>query len=193
MWHFLTPEFRFGSALEKSGAKWLNSVQAVGEACPCLIMYTETYSTLHLFRLLSRIKAKIKPFAWNFAVHPYFRFFYQSALCVIVLLSLLVFSCFVWLSFCFACAAVFASVSIFSLLHSRSQSLEGNDQLGEVHEEEEVGKGGEGERKATKVGRSQRGCKGSGAKIDTDIEHQQDMVEKEEDLYQRSISETDLR
>lgn len=72
--------------------------------------------------------------------------------------------------------------------------MEGDEQLGEVHEEQEVGREeGEGGRQATKVGRSQMGCKGSGGKVDTDTEHQQDMVEKEEDLYQRSISETDLR
>lgn len=79
-------------------------------------------------------------------------------------------------------------------MRSRSQSLEGDEQLGEVQEEEEVERGGgEGGIKATKVGRSQMGHKGSGGKVETDKEHQQDMVEKEEDLYQRSISETDLR
>lgn len=165
------------------------------EACPCLAILTETLNTLHLFRLLQ----KSNPFAWSFTVHPYFRFILISlllilaALCVIVSLSLLVFHA-LFDCLCFACAAVFASVSIFSLLRSRSQSLEGNEQLGEVQEEEdEVGKrgGGEGERKATNVARSQMGCKESGGEVDT--EHQQNMVEKEEDLYQRSISETDLR
>ncbi|XP_051262214.1 regulating synaptic membrane exocytosis protein 2 isoform X6 [Dicentrarchus labrax] len=79
-------------------------------------------------------------------------------------------------------------------LRSRSQSREGDEQLGEVLEEEEAGGGGgEKGRRASKEGRSQGGRKGSGGKVDTDKEHQEDLVEKEEDLHQRSISETDLR
>ncbi|XP_044063163.1 regulating synaptic membrane exocytosis protein 2 isoform X14 [Siniperca chuatsi] len=78
-------------------------------------------------------------------------------------------------------------------LRSRSHSREGDEQLGEVLEEDEVG-GGRGEegRRASKAGRSHGGRKGSGGKVDTDKEHQEDLVEKEEDLHQRSISETDL-
>ncbi|XP_055358952.1 regulating synaptic membrane exocytosis protein 2 isoform X3 [Betta splendens] len=78
-------------------------------------------------------------------------------------------------------------------LRSRSQSLEGDEQLEEVHEEEEVEREREGGRRAAKVGGSHTGGQGSGGKVDTDKEHQQDVVEKEEDLYQRSISDTDLR
>ncbi|XP_039663078.1 regulating synaptic membrane exocytosis protein 2 isoform X20 [Perca fluviatilis] len=80
-------------------------------------------------------------------------------------------------------------------LRSRSQSREGDEQLGEVLEAEGTGGGGRaGEgRRASKEGRSQEGRKGSGGKVDTDKEHQEDLVEKEEDLHQRSISETDLR
>ncbi|XP_030250613.1 regulating synaptic membrane exocytosis protein 2 isoform X13 [Sparus aurata] len=79
-------------------------------------------------------------------------------------------------------------------LRSRSQSREGDEQLGEVREEEEaVGGGGEDRRRASKEGRLQEGRKGSGGRVDTDKEHQEDLVENEEDLHQRSISETDLR
>ncbi|XP_078028095.1 regulating synaptic membrane exocytosis protein 2 isoform X4 [Epinephelus lanceolatus] len=79
-------------------------------------------------------------------------------------------------------------------LRSRSQSREGDEQLGEVLEEEEAGGGGGVEgRGASKEGRSQGGRRGSGGKVDTDKEHQEDLVENEEDLHQRSISETDLR
>ncbi|XP_035861876.1 regulating synaptic membrane exocytosis protein 2 isoform X19 [Sander lucioperca] len=80
-------------------------------------------------------------------------------------------------------------------LQSRSQSCEGDEQLGEVLEAEGAGGGGRaGEgRRASKEGRSQEGRKGLGGKVDTDKEHQEDLVEKEEDLHQRSISETDLR
>ncbi|XP_008277399.1 regulating synaptic membrane exocytosis protein 2 isoform X4 [Stegastes partitus] len=74
-------------------------------------------------------------------------------------------------------------------LRSRSQSREGDEQLGEVREEDEGGERGRG---AAKEG-SREGRKGSGGKVDTDKEHQEDLVEKEEDLHQRSISETDLR
>lgn len=110
-----------------------------------------------------------------------------------LLLLTLFMLCLVFLS-CFACAALLPSVSIFSQLRSRSQSREGDEQLGEVLEEEEVGGGGGGEgRRANKEGRSQGGRKGSGGKVDTDKEQQEDLVEKEDDLHQRSISETDLR
>lgn len=90
-----------------------------------------------------------------------------------------------------------ASVSVFSQLRSRSQSREGDEQLGEVLEEEEAGGGGGGRggegRRTSKGGRSQGGREGSGGKVDTDKEHQEDLVENEDDLHQRSISETDLR
>lgn len=88
-----------------------------------------------------------------------------------------------------------ASVSVFSQLRSRSQSREGDEQLGEVLEEEEAGGGAGGAegKRASKEGRSQEGRQGSGGKVDSDKEHQEDLVEKEEDLHQRSISETDLR
>ncbi|XP_034729362.1 regulating synaptic membrane exocytosis protein 2 [Etheostoma cragini] len=80
-------------------------------------------------------------------------------------------------------------------LRSRSQSGEGDEQL-EALEAEGPGAGGGGRsgegRRASKEGRSQEGRKGSGGKVDTDKEHQEDLVEKEEDLHQRSISETDL-
>lgn len=88
-----------------------------------------------------------------------------------------------------------ASVSVLSQLRSRSQSREGDEQLGEVLEEEEAGGGGGGEdgRRANKDGGSQEGRKGSGGRVDREEEHQEDLVENEEDLHQRSISETDLR
>ncbi|XP_054869375.1 regulating synaptic membrane exocytosis protein 2 isoform X27 [Amphiprion ocellaris] len=73
-------------------------------------------------------------------------------------------------------------------LRSRSQSREGDDQLGEVREEE----GGERRRAAGKEG-LQEGRKETGGKVDTDKEHEEDLVEKEEDSHQRSVSETDLR
>lgn len=102
---------------------------------------------------------------------------------------------FVWFSFLLCMCCTLASVSVFSQLRSRSQSREGDEQLGEVLEAEGTGGGGRaGEgRRASKEGRSQEGRKGSGGKVDTDKEHQEDLVEKEEDLHQRSISETDLR
>ena len=85
----------------------------------------------------------------------------------------------------------FASVSNLSPLRSRSHSREGDEHLGEVLEEEVAGGGGrEGERRAGKEGRSQR--EGSVGRVDA-VEHQQDLVENEEDLLQRSVSETDLR
>ncbi|XP_071758503.1 regulating synaptic membrane exocytosis protein 2 isoform X1 [Centroberyx gerrardi] len=83
-------------------------------------------------------------------------------------------------------------------LRSRSQSREGDEQLGEVLEEEETGGGGGGGggggeegRRASKEGGSQEGRKGG--KVEREKEHQEDLVENEEDLRQRSISETDLR
>uniref|UniRef100_A0A3Q2VR69 Regulating synaptic membrane exocytosis 2 n=1 Tax=Haplochromis burtoni TaxID=8153 RepID=A0A3Q2VR69_HAPBU len=75
-------------------------------------------------------------------------------------------------------------------LRSRSHSREGDEQLGEVREEEEAGEKGRG---ASKEGRVQRGGKEWEGKVDAGEEHQKDLVEKEEDLHQRSISETDLR
>lgn len=61
-----------------------------------------------------------------------------------------------------------------------------------MQEEEEAG-GGEGGRGASKEGRLQRGRGEAGGKVDSDKEQQEDLVENEEDLHQRSISETDLR
>uniref|UniRef100_A0AAX7UX60 Regulating synaptic membrane exocytosis 2 n=1 Tax=Astatotilapia calliptera TaxID=8154 RepID=A0AAX7UX60_ASTCA len=75
-------------------------------------------------------------------------------------------------------------------LRSRSHSREGDEQLGEVREEEEAGEKGRG---ASKEGRVQRGGKEWEGKVDAGEEHQKDLMEKEEDLHQRSISETDLR
>ncbi|CAI5662837.1 unnamed protein product [Oreochromis niloticus] len=74
-------------------------------------------------------------------------------------------------------------------LRSRSHSREGDEQLGEVREEEEAGEKGRG---ASKEGRVQREGKRSEGKVDAGEEHQKDLVEKEEDLHQRSVSETDL-
>lgn len=93
---------------------------------------------------------------------------------------------FVWFcSFCFACAAFFGSVYVFIRLQSRSQSREGDEQLGEVREEEEAGERGRGVRKEE--------SKGSDSEGDRDQEKLGDLMEKEEDLHHRSISETDLR
>lgn len=78
----------------------------------------------------------------------------------------------------------FASVSHRSPMRSRSRSQEGDEHLGEVLEEDE------GERRAGKEGRSQG--EGSVGRVDSE-EHQEDLVESEEDLHQRSVSETDLR
>lgn len=94
-----------------------------------------------------------------------------------------------WFSFCFACAALFASV--FSQLQSRSHSQEEDEQLGEVQEEEEGG--GERRKVAIMEERLQGGNKDLEGKVDRDKEHQEDLVEEEEDLHQRSISETNLR
>ncbi|XP_032373694.1 regulating synaptic membrane exocytosis protein 2 isoform X7 [Etheostoma spectabile] len=78
-------------------------------------------------------------------------------------------------------------------LRSRSQSGEGDEQLEGLEAEGMGGGGRSGEgRRTSKEGRSQEGRKGSGGKVDRDKEHQEDLVEKEEDLHQRSISETDL-
>lgn len=81
-----------------------------------------------------------------------------------------------------------ASVSNLSPLRSRSHSQEGDEQLGGVLEEEEAGGGGrEGERRASKERRSQGEREGLVGRVDSE-EHQD-----EEDLHQRSVSETDLR
>lgn len=87
----------------------------------------------------------------------------------------------------------FASVSNLSPLRSRSRSWEGDEHLGEVLEEEEASGGDrEGERRIGKEGRSQGEREGSVGRVDSE-EHQEDLVENEEDLHQRSVSETDLR
>lgn len=57
-----------------------------------------------------------------------------------------------------------------------------------MREEEEAGERGRG---ASNGGKSQGGRKSSGGKVEK--EHEEDLMEKEEDLHQRSISETDLR
>lgn len=110
------------------------------------------------------------------------------------LLLLIIFMlCVVFFLLCMCCSL--ASVFVISQLRSRSQSREGDEHLGEVLEEEEAGGGGGGEegRRVGKEGGSQGGREESGGRVDTDKEHQEDLVEKEEDLHQRSISETDLR
>lgn len=90
-----------------------------------------------------------------------------------------------------------ASVSDLSQLRSRSQSREGEEQLGEVVEEEEAGGGGGGGggagKRASKEEQSQGEGEGSVGRVDTDKEQQEDLLETEDDLHQRSISETDLR
>lgn len=177
----------------------------MAEVYPFLTTNPGTKNTFHLFGCCFISKQKTNSFAWHLVVSLHFCFLLFSislllnlaALCVCVCLSFSCcrhYSCFVWFFFCFACAALVASVSIFSQLRSRSQSREGDEQLGEVREEEEAGGGGrEGGRRASKEGRLQGGRKEAGGKVDTDKEHQEDLVEKEEDLHQRSISETDLR
>lgn len=96
-----------------------------------------------------------------------------------------------WFSFCFACAVLLSSVSIISQLQSRSHSQEGDVQLGQVQEEEE---GGGDRGKVSRIeGRLHGGNTESGEKVDRDKEHQEDLVEEEKDLHQRSISETNLR
>lgn len=112
------------------------------------------------------------------------------SLLLLTLFTLCLFFSVFSVSFGFACPALCASVSIFSQLRSRSHSREGDEQLGEVREEEEAGEKGRG---ASKEGRVQRGGKEWEGKVDAGEEHQKDLMEKEEDLHQRSISETDLR
>ncbi|KAM9805632.1 regulating synaptic membrane exocytosis protein 3 isoform 14-T16 [Syngnathus typhle] len=79
-------------------------------------------------------------------------------------------------------------------LRSRSQSREGDEHLVDVLEEEKIGGrgGGEGTR-VNKDGLVQRERKGSGNKVDKDKRQHEEMLMKEDDLHQRSISETDLR
>nr|XP_057909488.1 regulating synaptic membrane exocytosis protein 2 isoform X10 [Doryrhamphus excisus] len=79
-------------------------------------------------------------------------------------------------------------------LRSRSPSREGDEHLVEVLEEEEAGGrgGGDGTR-ANKEGMVQGERKGSGSEVDTHEQRHEDLLEKEDDLHQRSISETDLR
>ncbi|XP_037129571.1 regulating synaptic membrane exocytosis protein 2 isoform X4 [Syngnathus acus] len=79
-------------------------------------------------------------------------------------------------------------------LRSRSQSREGDEHLVDVLEEEETGRrgGGEGTR-VNKDGLVQGERKGSGNKVDKDKRQHEEMLMKEDDLHQRSISETDLR
>lgn len=96
------------------------------------------------------------------------------------------------------CCSV-ASVSNLSPLRSRSHSREGDEHLGEVLEEEEAAAGGGGrggERRAGREGRSQGSGvgegEGSARRVDSE-ERREDLVENEEDLQQRSVSETDLR
>lgn len=61
-----------------------------------------------------------------------------------------------------------------------------------LEEEEAGGRGREGERRAGNEGRSQGEREGSVGRVDSE-EHQEDVVENEEDVHQRSVSETDLR
>lgn len=95
------------------------------------------------------------------------------------------------------CCSV-ASVSDLSPLRSRSHSREGDEHLGEVLEEEEAaaagGGGRGGERRAGREGRSKGSGEGEGSarRVDSE-ERREDLVENEEDLQQRSVSETDLR
>ncbi|XP_077432178.1 regulating synaptic membrane exocytosis protein 2 isoform X10 [Vanacampus margaritifer] len=76
-------------------------------------------------------------------------------------------------------------------LRSRSQSREGDEHLVEVLEEEETGKRGEGA-KVNKEGMAKGVRKGPRDKVDKDEQHHEEMLMKEDDLHQRSISETDL-
>ncbi|XP_034029684.1 regulating synaptic membrane exocytosis protein 2 isoform X32 [Thalassophryne amazonica] len=78
-------------------------------------------------------------------------------------------------------------------LRSRSQTREGNKQLGQVLEEAEAGRGGGGEegRSPDKWGGPHEGREGPVEKVDE--EQREDLLEEEEDLpHQRSISENDL-
>lgn len=117
------------------------------------------------------------------------------SLCLSFIFSLLTtfMLCLVFFLLCMCC--FLASVSRFSQLQSRSQSQEGDEDLVEVLEEEEEAAGGgrEKDRRASREGQLQGESKGSVGRVDTDKEHQDDLVENEEDLQQRSISETDLR
>lgn len=61
-----------------------------------------------------------------------------------------------------------------------------------LEEEEAGGRGREGERRAGNEGRSHGEGEGSVGRVDSE-EHQEDLVENEEDVHQRSVSETDLR
>lgn len=75
-------------------------------------------------------------------------------------------------------------------MRSRSQS-QGDEQIEEVQEEVKAEGGGQErgrEGEYVQGGRSERG-----SELDREKEHQEDVVEKEEDLHQRSVSETDLR
>lgn len=88
------------------------------------------------------------------------------------------------------CCCLFAFVSVFSQLQSRRHSWEVDNQLGEVQEEDEAGDRG---RESCKEERMQGGSKESGRKIERDMEQQEDLMDKEEELHQRSASETNLR
>ncbi|XP_061529755.1 regulating synaptic membrane exocytosis protein 2 isoform X17 [Phycodurus eques] len=72
-------------------------------------------------------------------------------------------------------------------LRSRSQSREGDEHL--VEEEEGTGRRGT---RVNRVGIMQGERKGSGDKVDKDKQPHEEMLMKEDDLHQRSISETDL-
>uniref|UniRef100_A0A8C8E3D2 Regulating synaptic membrane exocytosis 2 n=1 Tax=Oryzias sinensis TaxID=183150 RepID=A0A8C8E3D2_9TELE len=95
-------------------------------------------------------------------------------------------------------ASRFSSTSYMSVQSERPQgnrkirslSREGDEQLGEVREEEEAGERGRGVREE---GAFPEESKGSDSEGDRDQEKLEDLMEKEEDLHQRSISETDLR
>ncbi|XP_077577547.1 regulating synaptic membrane exocytosis protein 2 isoform X10 [Stigmatopora nigra] len=78
-------------------------------------------------------------------------------------------------------------------LQSRSHSREGDEHLNEVLEEEETDRigGGEGKR-ANKEGIVKGERKRSGDRIEKDNQHHEEMM-SEDDLHQRSVSETDLR
>ncbi|XP_057690858.1 regulating synaptic membrane exocytosis protein 2 isoform X24 [Corythoichthys intestinalis] len=76
-------------------------------------------------------------------------------------------------------------------LLSRSQSQEGDEHLDEVLEEEETDRRGEG-KGVSKEGVVQGEQKGSGDRVEKDKQHHEEMM-NEDDLHQRSISETDLR
>ncbi|XP_017164956.1 regulating synaptic membrane exocytosis protein 2 isoform X10 [Poecilia reticulata] len=75
-------------------------------------------------------------------------------------------------------------------LQARRHSWEVDEQLGEVQEEDEAADRG---REAGKTERRQGESTESGSKIDRDQELQEDLMDKEEDLHQRSASDTNLR